>query len=100
VVNLFAISWLWRGLRGHSVTFALLCASLMAGWSLSHWFNVLLTRLGVHWLYAIILPAVFFLWLAKREDRLIPDEGKRKFYARGLIAGSIVIAILIAKFRR
>jgi hypothetical protein len=71
----------------------------MVGWSLSHWVNVLLTRLGVHWLYALILPAFFFMWLAKHEDRWIPDERKRKYYARGLIAVSIVVAILIAKFR-
>jgi hypothetical protein len=53
-------------------------------------------RVGVHWLYALILPALFFMWLAKREDRFIPDEAKRKLYARGLIGGAILLAILIA----
>jgi len=55
--------------------------------------------MGVHWLYAMILPAFFFMWLAKRENRFIPDESKRKIYARTLIVGSIVLAIVIAKLR-
>jgi len=99
MVNPFALSWLWRGFKGRSVTFALLFASFMLGWSLSHYVNVLLTRLGVHWLYAMVLPAFFFMWLAKREDRFIPDEGKRKLYARVLIIGSIGLALLIAWLR-
>ena len=96
MVNPFAISWLWRGFKGNSVTFALLFASFLVGLSLSHYVNVLLTRLGVHWLYAMVLPALFFMWLAKREDRIIPDETHRKRWARGLIIGSILLALLIA----
>ena len=96
MVNPFAISWLWRGFMGRSVTFALLFASFVLGWSLSHQVNVLLTKLGMHWLYALLLPAFLFMWLAKREDRFIPNEAKRKLWARGLIAGSILVAILIA----
>ena len=99
MVNPFEISWLWRGFKGKSVTFALLFASCILGLSLSHWVNVGLTRLGVHWLYAMILPAVFFMWLSKREDRFIPEEAKRKLYARSLIAGSLVLALLIAWLR-
>lgn len=99
MVNPFAISWLWRGLKGKSVTFALLFASFMVGMSLSHWIKVGLTRLGVHWLYVLILPVLFFSWLSKREDRLMPDEGRRKLWARGLIAGSIIVAILITWLR-
>jgi hypothetical protein len=99
MINPFAISWLWRGFKGNSVTFALLFASLLLGMSLSHWVKVGLTHLGVHWLYVMIIPVVFFSWLAKREDRFIPDEAKRKLYARSLIAGSIVLAIVINQIR-
>jgi len=100
MVNPFAISWLWRGFRGRSVTFALLFASCLLGWPISREVGHLLARLGVHWLYALILPAFFFMWLAKREDRFIPDEQKRKLWARGLIAGAILLAILIAWLRK
>ena len=60
---------------------------------------LLLTRLGVHWLYVMILPVLFFTCLAKREDRIMPDEAQRKRWARGLIIGSIVLAVLIAWVR-
>jgi hypothetical protein len=96
MVNPFALSWLWRGFKGRSVTFALLFASCLLGWPIAGSADRLLVRLGVHWLYALILPALFFMWLAKREDRFIPDEKKRQLYARSLIAGSIVLAIVIA----
>jgi len=100
MVNPFAISWLWRGFKGNSVTFALLFASFVIGLSLSHYVKLLLTKLGVHWLYVIILPVLFFSWLAKKEVTFVPDERKRKFWARGMIAGSIVLALLIGWIRR
>ena len=96
MVNPFAISWLWRGFKGRSVTFALLFATCVLGWPVSDQVNILLTRIGVHWLYAMLLPGFFFMWLAKREDRFIPEEEKRKLWARGLIVGSLLLAILIA----
>lgn len=98
-MNIFAVNWFLKGLRGHSVTFAALFASFVLGASLSHYLNVLLTRIGVHWLYALILPALFFMWLSKREDRVIPDQQKRKLWARGLIGGSILLAFVIAWLR-
>jgi hypothetical protein len=95
-VNIFAANWFLKGLRGNSVTFALLFASCVVGYSVSNLIHLVLERLGVHWLYVMILPVVFFTWLAKREDRFIPDEAQRKRWARGLIAGSIALALLIA----
>lgn len=99
-VNIFAVNWFIKGLRGNSVTFALLFASFIVGLSLSHFVKVILARLGVHWLFILILPVVFFSWLAKREAQLIPDEQKRKWWARGLIAGSIIVALLINWLRK
>ena len=99
MVNPFAISWLWRGFRGRSVTFALLFATCVLGWSISAQLGKFLAWLGVHWLYAMLLPGFFFMWLAKREDRFIPDESKRKLWARGLIAGSIVLAVLLSRLK-
>ena len=99
-MNIFAVNWFIKGLRGKSVTFALLFATYLLGFSLSHYVKVLLTRLGVHWLFVLILPVVFFSWLAGREDRFIPDERQRKLWARGLLAGSIAVAMLIAQLRK
>lgn len=92
--------WFWRGLMGHSVTFAALFASVLLGASIAGGFQKLLTSLGVHWLYVILIPIFLFSWLSKRESQWLPDERTRKLYARGLIIGSILVAILIAWLRR
>ena len=99
MVNPFAISWLWRGLKGNSVTFALLFASLLLGASIAGGFQKLLAALGVHWLYAMLIPIGLFWWLDKKEPTWLPDMEKRKLYARSLIFGSILIAVLVAWFK-
>jgi hypothetical protein len=91
--------WFWRGLMGNSVTFAALFASLLLGASIAGGFQKLLTSLGVHWLYVILIPIFLFSWLSKREPHWLPDERKRRLYARSLLVGSIVVAILIAWLR-
>ena len=100
MVNPFEFSWLWRGWRGKSVTFALLFASALLGLSLSHYVKLALSKLGVHWLYVLIIPFFFFGWLAQREERWLPEERQRKLWARSLIAGSILLAMLIHGLRK
>ena len=99
MVNPFALSWLWRGLKGNSVTFAALFASLLLGASIMGGFHHLLSSLGVHWLYVILLPIFLFTWLSRMEPRWLPDERKRKLYARSLIAGSILVVLLVGWLR-
>lgn len=98
-VNIFALSWFWRGLRGHSVTFSLLFASFVLGVSISGGVKQLLASLGVHWLYVMILPVVFFTWMNGREAKWLPDEKRRRVLARSLLFGSIVLAIVINQIR-
>ena len=92
--------WLWRGLKGNSVTFAALFASVLVGASIAGSFHHLLASLGVHWLYVILIPIFLFSWLASKEPLWIPDEKQRKLWARSLIAGSILLAILISWLRK
>lgn len=99
MINPFAVGWLWRGLRGHSVTFSALFASFVLGASISGGVGRLLMSLGVHWLYVLILPAVLFSWMAKKEPQWIPDEGRRKALARWTLAVSVALAIVINQVR-
>ncbi|MDP1580510.1 MAG: hypothetical protein Q8M02_09545 [Candidatus Didemnitutus sp.] len=94
-----AIAWFWRGLRGHSVTFAVLFASFVLGASVAGGVGKLLTSLGVHWLYVVILPALLFRWLARKETTWLPVEKQRVVIARGVLLGSVVLAILINQIR-
>ncbi|SDR78572.1 hypothetical protein [Opitutus sp. GAS368] len=91
--------WLWRGFKGNSVTFALLFASVLLGASIAGGFHHLLAALGIHWLYVLLIPIFLFSWLSKKEPLWLPDQAKRKLYARSLIAGSIMVALLIAWLR-
>jgi len=91
--------WLWRGLKGNSITFAALFASVLVGASIAGGFQHLLSALGVHWLYVILVPIFLFSWLAKKEPVWFPDEAKRRLYARCLIAGSILFAVLVVWLR-
>jgi hypothetical protein len=92
--------WFWRGFKGNSVTFAVLFASVLVGASVAGGFHHLLSSLGVHWLYVILIPIFLFSWLASKEPQWIPDERKRKLWARSLIAGSILFAILVSWLKK
>ena len=92
--------WLWRGLKGNSLTFAALFASVLVGVSIAGGFKHLLAALGVHWLSVILIPIFFVSGLASKEAQWFPDEAKRKLYARGLIFGSILFAIAVAWIRK
>lgn len=98
-MNPFALGWFWQGLRGHSITFSALFASLVLGVSIAGGVGRLLSSLGVHWLYVIILPAVLFWWLNRKEAQWVPDLRMRKWIARSLLFGSIVAAVIIARLR-
>ncbi len=94
-----ALSWFWRGVRGHSVTFSALFASFVLGVSIAGGVNRLLASLGVHWLYVIILPIVLFTWLNRKEPQWLPDKERRKGIARVVLWGSVVLAIAINQIR-
>lgn len=94
-----AVTWFWRGLKGRSVTFAALFASVLLGISIAGGAGRLLATLGVHWLYVLILPMVFFAWLNRQEPRWIPDPQRRMHIARALIFGSALLAIVINQIR-
>ncbi len=98
-MNIFALSWFLRGLRGHSITFSLLFAALVLGFSLSGELKHLLGSLGVHWLYVLVLPGLFFAWLNRMEPRWLPDQTQRRRIARALLFGSLAVAVLIAWLR-
>lgn len=89
-----ALSWLWKALRGRSVTFAALFALTLMGFSVLGWLYWGLRAVGIHWLLLLILPTVVIMVLAKKERIWMPDENERRKWARGLVFGSIIAAVL------
>lgn len=94
-MNLFVLGWFWRGLKGHSVTFSALFASVVLGVSLAGGAGRLLATLGVHWLYVLLLPGLGFAWLNRKEPEWLPEMGRRRRIARGLLFGSLAVALAL-----
>ncbi len=92
-----AVSWSWRALRGHSVTFAALFALSLLGFSAIAAFRHVLARLGAPWYLWLLAPILAVGYLSKKELQWLPDPAQRRQWARALFFGSIVLAILIAK---
>ncbi|HEU5078112.1 MAG TPA: hypothetical protein VFT72_02820 [Opitutaceae bacterium] len=89
-------TWLWRALRGQSVVFAALFALTLLGLSVVRVLQHLLAAAGAPWLLLLILPALIFGFLAKREEEWVPDPLVRKRWSRRLVFGSIAVAIAIS----
>ena len=98
-MSIAVVSWFWKGLRGHSITFSALFASFVIGWSLADLIRLALARLGVHWLFVFVLPILLFGWLSGQEARWLPDEQRRRRVARSLLFGSAVLAVVINQIR-
>jgi hypothetical protein len=92
------MSWSWRALRGHSVTFAAMFALGILGVSAISEFRHFLVRLGAPWYAWLLVPMFAVGYLARKETEWLPEATTRRRWARGLFFGSILIAILIAKF--
>lgn len=96
---LSAVTWSWRALRGHSVTFAGLFACGVLGISVMTTFRAVLRRLDAPWQAWLLLPMAVVALLAKKETEWWPDPEVRKAWARRIFFGSIVAAILLAIMR-
>lgn len=91
---LSAISWLWKALLGRSVTFAVLFALTLAGFSVLAGVKQGLRAAGASWLVLLLLPTLLLAVLAKKESDWIPNEDVRRRWARSLIFGSLLAAVL------
>jgi hypothetical protein len=96
-MNLFSsATWLWRALRGQSVTFAALFALALLGLSVVRILRHLLAAAGVPWLALLIIPALVIGYLARHEEQWVPDVAIRRRWARRLVFGSIGIAVALS----
>jgi hypothetical protein len=92
--TLSSISWLWRAFRGRSVTFAALFAVTLLGVSVIASVRHVLTWMNAPWLAVFLLPILLIAILARKESDWIPDPELRSRWARWLILGSIVAAMV------
>lgn len=88
--------WLWKALRGQSVTFAALFALSILGLSVVRAFRHLLSALGAPWLLLFLVPALAIGAIARRESEWMPEEEQRKRWSRRLVFGAIGLSVLLA----
>jgi hypothetical protein len=91
-----AFAWLWRAVRGQSVTFAALFACGVLGLSIIGEFRHLLARWHAPWYAWIIIPILAIGYLAKQESKWMPEVETRRKWSRRLVFGSIGIALLVS----
>ena len=91
--------WLWRGLRGQSVTFSALFACALLGVSVLRILRHVLHALHAPWYLWLLLPFVIVSAVARWEVIWLPDEQCRRLWSRGLIFGSLAVALLLAQLK-
>lgn len=94
-----ATTWLWKALRGHSVTFAVLLAAALLGISIVKCFKTALHAVGAPWLAGFLLPALLIGFLARHEATWWPEEARRKFWARSIVVGALLLAAIISTLK-
>jgi hypothetical protein len=99
-VNPFStVTWSWRALRGHSVTFAVVFACGLLGVSILSLLRDGLSRLGAPWYIWFVVPFIVVTMLAKKEQQWLPDPELRKRWARRIFFGAIILSFILASFR-
>jgi hypothetical protein len=91
-----ATTWLWKALRGNSITFAVLLSCAVLGVSVLRIVKEGLYAVGTPWWLVLIVPSFIIGLLAKKETVWIPDEARRRRWARGLVLGSVLASGVLA----
>lgn len=92
-----AVSWLWRVWRNHSVTFAVLFATTLLGFSVLGGFRQALRGLGAPWYVWLIVPIVAISVCAKKETVWIPELETRKKWSLWIVVGALFLSIAISR---
>jgi hypothetical protein len=81
------------------VTFAGLFATSVLGLSILAGFHRLLSRFGAPWYGWLIAQILLIGYLAKKEQEWIPEPERRRWWARRVFFGSLVLALVVAWLR-
>lgn len=96
-MNLLDLRWLWRALRGRSVTFALVFFLAVVGFSAPRLIRGVLEPLSLPWLLAWIAPLILLAFLARLEPKLIPSETHRRRLALGLVTAALIFFFVVPR---
>ncbi len=99
-MNPFNLRALWKGFRGNSITFSLIFAMAIMGFSLAGIMRDSLRSVGLWWPLVFLVPMVAVGWLAKNEHQLKIRKRTRTLATILLIAGSIWCSTMLGKYEQ
>ncbi|TVR48908.1 MAG: hypothetical protein EA425_13410 [Puniceicoccaceae bacterium] len=99
MINPFDLRWVWKAIRGHSLTFAVVFVAAVCGLPLFRFLRSIFEGLALPWLLVWILPLVVITVVARLERRWLPDEKKRRGYALALVLLGLVVAFVLPRLR-
>lgn len=97
-MEVFGLRALWKGLRGRSLTFSLVFALAVMGFSFAGILRTPLRTIGIWAPLLFILPILATGLLAKHESKLKMGSELKRFCSYGLIFGSILLALLLWRY--
>ena len=97
-MELLSFRALWRGLRGKSLTFSLVFAMALLGFSFSGILRAPLRYIGIWAPLLFILPIIATGLLARQENKLKLRDDFRRTCSYTLIFGSILLTLLLWKY--
>lgn len=100
-MNPFSLRLLWKAIRGRSLTFALLFAMVLLGYSGFGLMKSLFLAIPVLpvWM-AYVLPLVIIGLIARFEPRLLPDPRRRAILSFGVVFFSIGLAYIVWRWEQ
>jgi polyferredoxin len=100
-MNPFSLRLLWKAIRGRSLTFALLFATVLLGYSGFGLMKSLFLAIPVLpvWM-AYVLPFVVIGLLARFEPRLLPDPRRRAILSFGVVGLSIALTYSVWRWEQ
>ncbi|MGJ3241678.1 MAG: hypothetical protein ACFE0O_01795 [Opitutales bacterium] len=100
-MNPFSLRLLWKAIRGRSLTFALLFAMVLLGYSgFGLMKSVFLAMPFLPVWMAYVLPFVIIGLLARFEPKLMPDPRRRRILSFGVVGLSIALASVAWRWER
>jgi amino acid transporter len=98
-MNPFDVTFLWRAVRGYSLTFAALFSLGLLGFSYRSAIRGIFEALSLPWIVSFMLPFAAVMVLVRYERRWLPDVKLRRRLALGTLAASAALALALAIWR-
>lgn len=96
-MNPFDLRWLWRAIRGHSLTFALIFLLTMVGVSATDLIRSGLEPLDLSWWTVWLAPLVLIWIMLRLEPVIVPSAKLRRWIALGLVALALAVVFVLPR---